>query len=62
MSHIESLLLPKADFEELLKAEENHFWFKYRNNVIGSNVFELLVNCKNSRFLELGWVLGNVIR
>ena len=62
MSHIESLLLPKADFEELLKAEENHFWFKYRNNVIGSNVFELLVNCKNSRFLELGCGNGNVIR
>ena len=62
MSHIESLLLPKADFEELLKEEENHFWFKYRNNVIGSNVFELLVNCKNSRFLELGCGNGNVIR
>ena len=62
MSHIESLLLPKADFEELLKAEENHFWFKYWNNVIGSNVFELLVNCKNSRFLELGCGNGNVIR
>lgn len=32
----------KPDFKALFAAEENHFWFRYRNKILGDNVFNLL--------------------
>jgi len=51
----------KPDFKSLFSAEENHFWFRYRNKILGDNVFNLLKDHKNPRILELGCGNGNVI-
>lgn len=51
----------KPDFKALFAAEENHFWFRYRNKILGDNVFNLLKEHNNPRILELGCGNGNVI-
>lgn len=51
----------KPDFESLFAAEDNHFWFRYRNKIIGDNVFNLLKDHASPRILELGCGNGNVI-
>ncbi len=52
-----------AYFEPLFKAEEKHFWFKARNNVIGSITADLLKKqAGHSRILEIGCGTGNVLR
>lgn len=62
LNTINSLDLPKADFEKLLQAEENHFWFKYRNQIIGQTSANLLQGEAKPRVLELGCGNGNVLR
>ena len=49
----------KPDFKSLFAAEDNHFWFRYRNKILGDNVSALLKKHNNPRILELG--CGNVI-
>lgn len=52
----------KPDFDSLFEAEEKHFWFRYRNHLIGKTVEGLIGNQKKPRILELGCGNGNVLR
>lgn len=52
----------KPDFENLFAAESKHFWFRYRNDLIGKNISKLLHKNINPRILELGCGNGNVLR
>ena len=52
----------KPDFDSLFEAEEKHFWFRYRNNLIGKTIKGLIGSQKKPRILELGCGNGNVLR
>lgn len=51
----------KPDFDSLFEAEQKHFWFKYRNQLIGKTVASLVSNREKPRILELGCGNGNVL-
>ena len=51
----------KPDFKSLYAAEEKHFWFRYRNKILGDIISNLLKGHVNPRILELGCGNGNVI-
>jgi SAM-dependent methyltransferase len=50
-------------FEALFKAEDRHFWFRARNEVIGSLVEQVVSSLSPGyRVLEVGCGTGNVLR
>ncbi len=53
---------PVKAFETLYKAEEKHFWFIGRNEVINIIINRFIKQNKKIHFLEIGCGNGNVLR